>query len=199
MMRSPLHHHHITDWGTDKLYRLTELESYAKKVEQPHRTRTAVEDEVVLLGRNHSLFETLRRWAYTEVRLHTTVDGFYSAVEKKAFALNDGADGEPLPIKEAIGVAKSISKWVWDWKTTWEIGFRALQSRRAQKSVEVRQAKKEERYILIDFMVGEGFTNAQIADNLSVTLDAVKALKRRMRAEGLLTNSSSSSSLQLAA
>lgn len=65
------------------------------------------------LGRNSSLFDWLRRWAYRAVRdyLHSR-ESFVRACQKKALQFN-GEIARPMMQKEVYGIAGSVAKWVW--------------------------------------------------------------------------------------
>lgn len=68
-------------------------------------------------GRNCTLFDSTRFWAYVEVKLHTNFLKFMDAVEKKAQELNNSlfSDYERgvLSYKEVLHIAKSIGTWTW--------------------------------------------------------------------------------------
>lgn len=63
-------------------------------------------------GRNSTLFDDLRLWAYTAHQHFNSFEQWQATVEDRATQLN--ADfPEPLPVKEALSVAKSVLNWVW--------------------------------------------------------------------------------------
>lgn len=72
--------------------------------------------EASLGGRNSTLFDTLRLWAYQEVKQHTFYVSFQDLVDRKAQSINlmflDSLDGV-LPVKEVLSTAKSVGKWTW--------------------------------------------------------------------------------------
>ena len=143
--KNPLNTHHTTTWGindensADSLdaYTLRELASaldYAHLLPKLHERRALIASEV---GRNVSLFDTTRNWAYRAVQRYW--DGPYSEWEENVFAYtmnkNFGviADewGVPLPTTEVKHLARSISKWVWRRFTPER--FSAIQRHRAQQ------------------------------------------------------------------
>jgi len=67
-------------------------------------------------GRNTTLFDTLRRWAYQEVKQHGFYAGFQLVVDNKALSINklflDNLNGI-LPAKEVISTSTSVGKWTW--------------------------------------------------------------------------------------
>lgn len=72
--------------------------------------------EYALLGRNCTLFETGRRYAYGVV---SNVNSLESLLEKVLACLNANNDGG-LSEKELYGIAKSISKWTWKRRHSFE-------------------------------------------------------------------------------
>src|SRR5699024_5743134 len=103
------------------------------------------------LGRNCSIFETARTWAYRELRHHFgDSHGFYLAVSHHVHELN-GEFTEALPANEAHQVATSIHKWIiiqssmWaDGHTVYEATFTTIQAARGRKSSESRRSDKRE-------------------------------------------------------
>ncbi|MYM40162.1 replication initiation protein [Duganella qianjiadongensis] len=73
------------------------------------------------IGRNTTLFDTLRHWAYAEVRNHNSLVVFQAAVDSKALSINehftDHLSGV-LPAKEILSTAKSVGKWTWKHKNS---------------------------------------------------------------------------------
>lgn len=89
-----------------KLYELGELAEWVDL--NSRRARR----EVVGLGRNCTLFDDLRRWAYQHLDKHQGgFDSWLQALQRRAEALNTFP--QPLPTQEVSGIAKSVSRWVW--------------------------------------------------------------------------------------
>lgn len=71
------------------------------------------------LGRNCTLFETLRFHSYTKVNdyrnmnISRAYDMWLKAVEEQAIAIN-GTFQESLPYSELKATAKSVAKWTWN-------------------------------------------------------------------------------------
>ena len=67
------------------------------------------------MGRNVTMFEKGRRWAYTAVRdylHHNSSHDWERAVKTHLEAINNGFE-QPLPYSEVKATAKSIARWVW--------------------------------------------------------------------------------------
>jgi len=119
------------------------------------------------LGRNCSLFEHLRHWAYREIRKYWGPAGLPSwneAVLRKAEKLNTFP--EPLPFSEVKATAKSVAKWTW--RNITPQGLEQLiaathtpeiQRRRGEKKGEKRRQENLERALQ---MKAEGHSNRQI-------------------------------------
>lgn len=96
-------------WGTltpGKLYELGELAEWVDL--NSRRARR----EVAGLGRNCTLFDDLRHWAYQNLNKHQgDFDSWLKALGRRAGAFNTFP--HPLPRQEVAGIAKSVSRWVW--------------------------------------------------------------------------------------
>lgn len=124
------------DWEVTLLnprpFELDELADYVDLENKPKHEK----NEVSGLGRNCSMFDSVRFWAYKAIREHLDggLDSWYSEVLKVAVKSN-GAFLEPLPYSEVKATAKSIAKWVWRNHTSaeFQISFSAKQSKRGRK------------------------------------------------------------------
>ena len=115
------------------------------------------------LGRNCSIFETARVWAYRELRHYWgNPAGLRLAILERVQELNIEFP-EPLPANEAHDIAHSIYRWITTQSRMWQDGpavyeatFTAMQSARGRKggakSAEKRRAAVQDRARLI---VGE--------------------------------------------
>lgn len=127
--KNPLHVQWKTWFIHDRAYSLEELADW---VTLPKPSRLS--EENVGLGRNVTLFDHLRTWAYSMVRTYKSAD---ANQELWARALLHEAEGlnsrfvTPLAFPEVRAVAKSVAKWTWR-RFTLE-AFSTLQRSRAQK------------------------------------------------------------------
>ncbi|OAV10729.1 replication initiation protein [Moraxella catarrhalis] len=106
--KNPLHNHwRTTVWNT-KPYELGEL---ADRVELAPLTP---KERELGLGRNCTLFDTVRKWAYIAIREHRggRYDDWYARVLATVQAENM-AFLEPLPYSEIKATAKSIAVYCW--------------------------------------------------------------------------------------
>lgn len=98
------------------------------------------------LGRNCTLFDVTRRWAY---RQRKTPQGWFSvgffidAVTEYAAGYNLQAFPVPLPYAEVKATGKSVGKWTWE--NMDEDGFRAWGENRRKASIRVRKGKAFEK------------------------------------------------------
>lgn len=149
--KNPTHKGWNASWHSDGLYSLQELDSRLSTAGfMPPTTwaRTRRKDPVGL-GRNCSIFETARTWAYREVRHHFgDSDGLRHSICAYVQALN--ADfSEPLPENEALQIAQSIHRWIitqsrmWrDGAVVYEANFINIQSARGRKGGQVSAQKR---------------------------------------------------------
>ena len=112
--KNPLHEHWRVYRGHDHLFDLSEL---AESVPNLNKFKLHGNVEQVGIGRNVSLFDNTRKWAYKAIRLyygegrkHYTVwqNEVLEYVQKR-----NGDFADPLSYSECKAIAKSIAKWVW--------------------------------------------------------------------------------------
>lgn len=152
MTKNPAHDSWETHWLGGQLRTLGQLaEGLGGNMPAPgwNRTRRAAP---VGLGRNCTLFETARHWAYRQVRHHFgDAPGLEAAIHEET-ALRNLDFTEPLPASEVRAIAASITRWIttksrmWhDGPTTYEATFTAIQSARARKPRPKRTATEKMR------------------------------------------------------
>nr|QNG41014.1 hypothetical protein [Pygoscelis antarcticus] len=104
-----------------------------------------------LVGRNVTLFDTTRHWAYSAIRNYWSDPEYiwHEVVHAYAHHKNLGAIadqwGTPLPDTEVKHLARSISKWVYSRFTPETF---ANHQRRAQKAMTQKRRQKIEQLIL---------------------------------------------------
>ena len=99
------------------------------------------------LGRNCTIFDTVRQRAYTLIREpFLSEDMFRYELENHCRGVNNSF---PAPVSESElnAIAKSIAKWVW--ANMSPEGFNYWADNRRKKSIEVRQAKAELKAIAV--------------------------------------------------
>ncbi|MGP5102268.1 replication initiation protein [Psychrobacter celer] len=107
--KNPLHDHWRTEVWTDEKYKLDYLAEFIEL-----RALNTTEKQSGL-GRNCTLFDTVRHWAYNVVREHRGKqwEQWYHSVLNQALSVNM-AFPEPLPYSEIKATAKSIAKYCWN-------------------------------------------------------------------------------------
>jgi hypothetical protein len=147
MTKNPLHPVWDSELVTDHLYTMDELAGSLKEAgDLPQASwRRSERRNNIGLGRNCSLFETARTWAYPLVRSYpdrsqASCDDLRERITTHAHAINLETNDEPLPAREVEQIAKSIHKWIttrfygWtDGATVCEATFTAIQSARGRK------------------------------------------------------------------
>lgn len=107
--KNPFHADWRTTFWTDQAYTLDYLADF---VELPKKLTKR--QEVSGLGRNCTLFDTVRKWAYKAIREHrgSTFDVWLGKVLNECQNVNN-AFLEPLPYSEIKATAKSIAQYCW--------------------------------------------------------------------------------------
>jgi hypothetical protein len=180
------------DW---KLYRGPrlgyELSELAEALEwigvdiRKHRPNTAKAAEQAGLGRNCSLFDRLRHWAYVAVRAYRAErkagqieawNRWMSACNTRALEYN-GDFRYPLDGREVWWVARSVAKWVWQRDAQAELEFLARQATKGRKGGVVsglsRAARSEDKRAEARRMRELGMTQREIAVALGVTQQTI--------------------------
>ena len=126
--KNPFHKDWRVTFWSEQAYTLDYLADF---VELPKKL--SKKEEVLGLGRNCSMFDTVRKWAYKAIREHR--GGIYNtwldAVLKHCLSVNE-AFLEPLPYSEIKATARSIAKYCWD--NLSEAGFSNWQSEKARRA-----------------------------------------------------------------
>jgi hypothetical protein len=125
--KNPLHPHWCTRIVTEYTYKLDELAKFVDLVGFPKKKHL---DQG--LGRNCNIFDTTRKWAYSEIRNYwgKNYSQWLGAVLAHCQGINNGFT-EPLSHNEVKATAKSISKWTW--KNMSKSGFSQVQAVRGRK------------------------------------------------------------------
>ena len=151
-----------------------ELGDFLEYLELPPKLSKA--HKVTGIGRNVTLFETARRWAYRQVlsyRLVGSRETFSKAVLEHCEEINSSFS-TPLNFSEVKATAKSISKWTWEKYTArWtDQEFSEIQAKRGSKgglaSGATRASTNEEKRLKARSMRLEGATQATISKALGV-------------------------------
>lgn len=131
--KNPTHKHWRTLYGAPRLWELQELAEYADLNVSKFEDRTSPADEVGV-GRNVALFDNVRKWSYTEIRLfrgpgrkHFEV---WAAHVLHQVETRNGDFREPLPFSEVKAIAKSVAKWTWAQDPFAEARFKERQAYR---------------------------------------------------------------------
>lgn len=133
LTKTPGHTRWRTIWGRQKPYGLDELaRALPEDMPLPRKIRAS---EAVGLGRNVTLFDNLRAWAYRSRLQYSGFEAFSEACLAHAEGLN--AFTAPLPFSEVKSTARSVAKWSWVHITP--AGFSEVQRKRQVRMVAKRQ------------------------------------------------------------
>ena len=170
--KNPLHPQHRTTYWTKQAYSLDYLADF---VELPKKLPKKL--EVVGLGRNVTMFEKGRRWAYTAIRdymHHNSSHEWERAVKTHLEAINAGFE-VPLPYSEVKATAKSIAKWVWQRFSYGE--FSAIQAKRGAKGGKAKGLAYTEKREQALQLLQQGFSQADVAKQLSISTRTLRNWK----------------------
>ena len=170
--QNPTHQQWRTTYWTKQAYALDYL---AEFVDLPKKLPKKL--EVVGLGRNVTMFEKGRVWAYKAVRDYMHYDSSHEwekAVRAQIEAINNGFE-QPLPYSEVKATAKSIAKWVWQ---RFSYGnFSEIQAKRGAKGGKAKghayTEKREQALQLLE----QGFSQVDVAKQLSISTRTLRNWK----------------------
>jgi hypothetical protein len=109
--KNPQHPHWWTLKGPHEGYELGYMAEFVNL--ERFKAKQGVKVAEVGLGRNVTLFDFVRLWAYKEVKKHESFDIFEAAIYKRCLYRN-GEFHQPMNWKEVHCIAKSVAKWVWN-------------------------------------------------------------------------------------
>ena len=154
--------------------------------------QTKKKPDEVGLGRNVSLFDKLRKWAYVAVRKYRGSERNFVlwSAETYGKALEYNGDFvQPLLERECYHIAKSVAKWTWRKDAEALAAFKARQSAKGQKggkgnTREAQAAKgaigmsnrwgsNESKQASARIMAAKGMSSRAIAEELGVNQSTV--------------------------
>lgn len=169
MTKNPAHGLWRVLRGPRQSYDLGELAEWAELPKHLPKKKP----EEIGLGRNVTLFEWLRQYAYRNVRRYKGERNFVlwqAHINSQALVRN--ADFRtPLQGSEVWHVAKSVSKWTWNRfdLAASDAKFSALQAHRGRASGAARYAASEDKRTSARLMAINGHTQQSIANELGVS------------------------------
>jgi hypothetical protein len=175
--KNPAHPLWKTLRGPTLTYELWQLADALPNIEK-HRPK-AKRIEQVGLGRNVELFDTLRHWAYRNVRRYKGggLNGWneWLSVCNTRALVHNGDFTRPLDGREVWHIAKSVAKWVYrrfDLDGS-DAKFSKLQAHRGRLSGQSRARASEGARADARIMAAVGMSQRAIAEELGVTQQAV--------------------------
>ena len=133
------------------------------------RKRPKKQEQQAGQGRNVTLFDDLRQWAYRERRKHDDYGQWLKACLAMSSAMN--VFDQPLPYLEVKSIAKSVARWTWQHITPH--AFSQIQRERNKRSMAPRLGKNEDKRASVRLMRAQGMTLREIAGVLDVSLRSV--------------------------
>ena len=115
--KNPTHSDWLTVWHQIEPYSLDYLAEFCPGADLAAYSRRS-RKEVGGLGRNVTVFDNVREWAYSSVRAYWRPNGYEAWADAVRSACESAnafgrEQGGPLPVSEIKATAKSIARWVW--------------------------------------------------------------------------------------
>lgn len=170
--KNPLHPHwRVTEWES-RLYELGDLDSWLDLNPYSDRRKRLPDYG---LGRNCTLFEKLRQWAYKAIRQGwPDADRWYEAVLVRARAYNDF--DAPLPDSEVKATARSVAKWTH--RNLSGSGFSQWQAAQGRKGGAAKGAAYSEKRAQALLLLDSGAKRYEVAEQLNVSLKTITNWKK---------------------
>lgn len=174
--KNPLHPAHCTIWLRDTPYSLGELADYVD-LESGKAWRTARRlargDEANPLGRNCTVFDDLRRWAYSwvdEYRQAGDEVAWRAACLRQAEALNSfpGHRDGNLRLAEVKSLAQSVAKWTWRHYHGARGSDPEFSAKQAARGRRKGARKRDELLAVVQAMAAAGKTQREIAAQFGI-------------------------------
>lgn len=181
LTKNPTHSNWHTYWGCRVPYELVELAEYIDL-----KNITPKEDiEQSGYGRNCTLFDSLRKWAYVAVRGYRggKVTAWRDVVESQAISLNQFKT--PLGSREVAAIAKSVAKWVWVRDTEAEARFISRQAAKGAKGGKAKGAANFNKRVAAEALRADGFTQQETAQALGLNQATVSRWQKDFNDLGL--------------
>jgi hypothetical protein len=190
--KNPVHSDWWTIWHHSEPFSLDYLAEFCPDTELAAYSRRS-RKEVGGLGRNVTVFDNVREWAYKAVRAHWRPNGYeaWSAAVLAACECSNAFGlelGGPLPHSEIKATAKSIARWVWNRFTP--AGFSQVQAHRGAKGGRIggkvskgggRPSKAASLLPVVLQLKAQGYSNRDIAEDLHISAGSVSNYLRRDR------------------
>jgi len=176
IVKNPLHKDWLVSCPQDEPYSLGWLSDWVDLARVDYRKRPADYG----LGRNVTVFNSLRHWAYRAVLQDwQSYDDWFEACLTRAHSYNTFPS--PLPDSEIRATAKSVAKFCWTYfdKAT----FSAIQSYRGKrggvKSGDVRREKQHEKIEIIKTF--EGLPSSVVASMTGLPAGTIRRLRANLK------------------
>jgi len=132
LTKNPIHPDWETIYGPAAGYSLADLQTIHTPRTMPRRP-----DKAAGLGRNITMFDTARTWAYPQWWHHRggTATAWEQLLLQRCHAINTEF-ATPLPFVEVKATSTSISRWIW--RNFTETSYREVQSQRGKVMTDKR-------------------------------------------------------------
>ena len=196
--KNPTHSDWLTVWHQIEPYSLDYLAEFCPDADLAAYSRRS-RKEVGGLGRNVTVFDNVREWAYSSVRAYWRPNGYEAWADAVRSACESAnafgrEQGGPLPVSEIKATAKSIARWVWRNLTpstfadyvvrthTTEIqAARGAKGGKVSKRPTKGGMSKAELLPEVLRLKAEGYSNRDIAEDLQISPGSVSNYLRRDR------------------
>ena len=187
--KNPVHRDWWTVWHNHAPYSLDYLAEFCPDEDLAAYNRRS-RKEVGGLGRNVTVFDNVREWAYSAVRSYWRPNGFEAWANAVRAACESSnvfgrEQGGPLPVSEIKATSKSIARWVWNRFTP--AGFSQVQAHRGAKGGRISKRPTKNGMARADLLPEvvklkeQGYSNRDIAEDLQISASTVSLYLKRVR------------------
>jgi hypothetical protein len=175
--KNPWHEAWLKKEDGNAVYDLADLAKFVTLPSKPPKQENA-------LGRNCTLFDTLRVWTYRAIRDYWRPDGeaaWHEAVRLEAQRLNDFP--EALPSNEVKHIVRSVARWTWRHTTPERLKelIRATHTPELQRARRAKLAEKQDAVKAQGLkMIKDGASGSEVAVKLKVSERTVRNWRRTL-------------------
>jgi len=172
IVKNPLHKHWSVQCPQEAPYSLGWLADYIDLDRIDYRKKPADYG----LGRNVTVFNSLRLWAYRAVLQEwNSFNVWHQACKERARSYNTFPN--PLPESEIRATAKSVATFTWE--NFDAATFSAIQAARGKRSGAVRREKQDEKAQMI--MTFEGLPSSVVASMTGIPAGTIRRLRAQSK------------------
>ncbi len=168
-------HWRVIPVAIEARYELSYLEQWVTIGNDLNRNLRA--SEVVALGRNCAMFDSLRKYSYKAIKQYRSgkVDVWRDHILDQAMSMNTFC--EPLPTQEVKAISKSVANWVWKKMRHNSEAFTERQRERGRRGGIAKGKSNHNKRVAAKVLKQDGMPLSEIARELKISMSTITKWK----------------------